>query len=125
MSNKTFLALALAALLAIGASLPAKAETPDVRDAATVLAFGAADTTTMFMASMSAGGGGIFVGALGAIAYCQATMQKNAAGVVTYQNPKCNGGSPTPIVGNLTQNAYVTPPNPCTKSERGVYVCAR
>lgn len=92
--------------------------------AATAASLIGASAASVSLTGGSVIGGMIFVGALADIAYCQYKMKKDANGTVIYQSPDCNGGSPTPVVGNLTQNPYVTPPNPCNKV-RGAYVCAR
>ncbi len=89
---------------------------------APVIAFSGANAAMVFLGP-SGMGPTMFGGALVAIAYCQSQMQKDAAGYVTYQAPECNGGSATPVVGNLTQNPYNKVGKKCIPLPQGGYNC--
>ncbi len=113
---KIFGVLALIGLLTFGA-VSANAN----EDAAPVVASGT--LATLMAVNPSLMGPTMVLGTGIAIAYCQSQMQKDAQGYVTYQSPKCNGGSATPVVGNLTQNPYNTVGKKCIPTPRGGYNC--
>lgn len=61
------------------------------------------------------GGGGMYAGLsgilIGSIIYCQSMMQKDANGVVIYQDPLCSGSDKV-FVGSTTPNPYVPTARP-------------
>ncbi len=70
----------------------------------------------MVATSAVLGGGGMYGGLagilFGSIIYCQSMMQKDANGVVIYQDDLCKGKDVPIFVGSTTLNPYVPTARP-------------
>ena len=56
------------------------------------------------------------------IAYCEATLERDANGNVVKQNPRCSGGGPV-VIGSTTVNPYNTVAKPCTRDPKRGWQC--